>query len=326
MDLKKIAILGPGGNVGAAIIAELRKDGPRFSITAITRQTSKYTPPTDSDIIHKTVDYSSKSSLVEAFAGQDAVVNCVTGGATQYDPSKLIIDAAIEAGVKFFFANEFVGYVTREQYIRLPETFVGAKYRMRKYLEELGKNGEIKWTALNGGPFFDMWLMKGPAGFDISNRLARIYGTGENKLCWTPLPTIALAAANMLRNPAPVVNRPIYICPFPRGQLTQNIILNNLEAVLDTKFDVQQIDVAKINRNARIALERGEAGKAMKGLTISNQFYEEDSGNDFSDLVENEVVGVPLTTVEEEVRAAIARYGDDSKVVDGMFKVEACEI
>lgn len=279
---------------------------------------------------------------MEAFAGQDAVVNCVTGGATQYDPSKLIIDAAIEAGVKFFFANEFVGYVTREQYIRLPETFVGAKYRMRKYLEELGKNGEIKWTSLNGGPFFDMCkiffnyvsrfanlregLMKGPAGFDISNRLARIYGTGENNLCWTPLPTIALAAANMLRNPAPVINRPIYICPFPRGQLTQNILLNNLETVLDTKFDVQHIDVAKINRNAKIALERGEGAKAMKGLNISNQFYEADSGNDFSDLVENEVVGVQATTVEEEVRAAIARYGEDSKVVEGMFKVEACEI
>lgn len=102
------------------------------------------------------MDYSSKSSLVEAFAGQDAVVNCVTGGATQYEPSKLIIDAAMDAGVKFFLANEFVGYVTREQYRRLPEAFVGAKYRIRNYLEALGKDGKITWTSLNGGPFFDM--------------------------------------------------------------------------------------------------------------------------------------------------------------------------
>jgi hypothetical protein len=83
-------------------------------------------------------------------------VNCITGGVTQWDPSKRIIDAAIAAGVKFFFANEFVGYVTREQYRRLPEAFVGAKYRIRGYLEELGKEGKIKWTSLNGGPFFDM--------------------------------------------------------------------------------------------------------------------------------------------------------------------------
>lgn len=95
-------------------------------------------------------------SLVEAFTGQDAIVNCVTGGATQYDPSKLIVDAALAAGVKFFFANEYVGYLTSEQFRRMPETFVGAKIRIREYLEQLGREGKIAWTSLNGGPFFDM--------------------------------------------------------------------------------------------------------------------------------------------------------------------------
>jgi hypothetical protein len=93
---------------------------------------------------------------VEAFTGQDAIVNCVTGGATQYDPSKLIVDAAIAAGVKFFFANEYVGYLTSEQSRRMPEAFVGAKLRIREYLEQLGREDKIAWTSLNGGPFFDM--------------------------------------------------------------------------------------------------------------------------------------------------------------------------
>jgi hypothetical protein len=83
-------------------------------------------------------------------------VNCVTGSATQYDPSKLIIDAAIAAGVEFFFANEFVAHLTSEQFRRLPESHAGAKLRIRKYLEELGAQGKIAWTSLNGGPFFDM--------------------------------------------------------------------------------------------------------------------------------------------------------------------------
>jgi hypothetical protein len=102
------------------------------------------------------VDYTSHTSLVEAFTGQDAIVNCITGSATQYDPSKLIIDAAIAAGVKFFFANEFVGYLTGEQFRRLPESSAGAKFRIRQYLEELRNAGKIAWTSLNGGPFFDM--------------------------------------------------------------------------------------------------------------------------------------------------------------------------
>lgn len=168
--------------------------------------------------------------------------------------------------------------------------------------------------------------MKGPAGFDISNRHARIYGTGQNPLFWTPLPTIALAAVNMLRNPNTVLNRPIYICPFPKHQLTQNIILSSLESVLATKFTIDNVDVKKINQNARIALERGEFGKAMKGLVVSNQFYEGDSGNDFSHLLDNETVGVKLISVEEAIKGAIERFGENSPIVEGMYKVEACEV
>jgi hypothetical protein len=329
------------------------QDGPRFDITAITRQTSSYTAPLDSNITHKTVDYSSFDCLVTAFTGQDAIVNCVTGGATQYEPSKLIIDAAIAAGVEFFFANEFVSNMESEQFKRLPEARAGAKVRIRAYLEGLGKEGKISWTSLNGGPFFDMCeyphnyliqkslqlvrgddsdtyagLAKGPGGFDLANRRARIYGIGDdagnNPLFWTPLPTIALAAANMLRNPEPVRNRPIYICSIPH--LTQNVILAALEGIFKTKFAVEYVDVKKINENARIALERGEEIKAMKGLAVSNQFYAGDCGNDFSHLVENETVGVEMTSVEDAIRDTIKRYGEDCKVVESMFIVEPCEV
>lgn len=325
MELKKIAILGPGGNVGSAIISELKKSGDRFSITAITRPESKYTPSTtETNIKHVCIDYASFSSLKDAFAGHDAIVNCVTGGATQYEPSKLIIDAAIAAGVKFFFANEFVGYVTSEQFKRMSEAYAGAKLRIRKYLEGLATEGKITWASLNGGPFFDMWLMKGPAGIDIKNRRARIYGTGDNPLFWTPLPIMAVAVANMLRNPERVSNRAIYICPFEK--LSQNLILSTVESVLGTKFDIERVNVKKINENARAALAKGEVMKAMKGLTISNQFYEEDCGNDFSHLIENETVGVEKMTIEFAVRDAITRYGTDVAVVEGMFNVEPCEI
>ena len=162
--------------------------------------------------------------------------------------------------------------------------------------------------------------MKGPAGFDIPNKQARIYGTGNNKLCWTPLSIIARAAVNMLRNPEPILNRPIYICPLPG--LDQNVILSTLQTVFDNAFSVEHIDVKKINENARAALEKGEIPKAMRGLTVSNQFYEGDSGNDFSALVENEVVGVKEMSVEEAVRDAVERWGTETPVVEGMFRVD----
>ncbi|KAF2795841.1 NAD(P)-binding protein [Melanomma pulvis-pyrius CBS 109.77] len=324
MELKNIAILGPRGNVGSALIAELLKDGPRFNITAVTRPTSPYTPPPQTSITHKTVDYASLDSLTAAFTGQDAVVNCITGGATQYEPTRLVIDAAVAAGVKLYFANEFVGHVTSEQYRRMPEQAVGAKVRIRGELEVLGREGGMKWTSLNGGPFFDMWLMKGPAGIDIRNKRARIYGTGLNPLCWTPLPTIALAAANMLRNPDAIANRPIYINTVPN--LTQSGLLSAVESVLGAKFAVDYIDIAKINANARIAVERGEVAKGMKGLAISNQFYEGDCGNDFRALVENERVGVEVQSVEDAVARAVADWGVENEVVESFFGIEACEV
>lgn len=230
------------------------------------------------------------------------------------------------AGVKFFFANEFVGHIDSPQYRRMPEAFIGAKFRIREYLKELAASDKIAWTSLNGGPFFDMWLMRGPAGFDVAKRKARIYGTGNNPLLWTPLPVIAQAAGNMLQNPAAVANRPIYICPFLKGDLTQQSLLTTLERVLDSTFTIERVDVAKINENAKIALERGEGAKAMKGLAVSNQFYEDDSGNDFSHLTENDLVGVELMSVEEAVRGAISRWGEDCQVVETMFRVEACEV
>jgi hypothetical protein len=167
-------------------------------------------------------------------------------------------------------------------------------------------------------------LAKGPAGFDIANLRARIYGTGDNILCWTSVPTMSLAVANMLRNPEAVLNRSIFICPFEH--LTQNILLSTLEKVLGERFEVENVDVAKINKHSRIALARGEGTKAMKGLTISNQFYEEDCGNDFRHQVENDLVGVEMMSVEDAVRDVIERYGKEPEIVQAMFDVNPCEI
>lgn len=58
--------------------------------------------------------------------------------------------------MKFYFANEFVANIFSEQFRRLPEAAAGSKFRIREYLEGLGREGKMQWTALNGGPFFDM--------------------------------------------------------------------------------------------------------------------------------------------------------------------------
>lgn len=337
------------GRVGRAIIGELLSNGRFKQLTAVIRHTSEYVPPSTA-VITVDANFSSHESLVAALAGHDAVLSCVPGGATDFESQKLLIDAAIAAGVKLFFASEYSANVMSRQYARLPTQFVGDKPRIRRYLEDKAKEGAIAWTAMNGGPFFDLcrfpftfvifWsngstfsvaykmalvlglhknetrdcilttspgLTAGPAGFDLANRKATIYGTGNNLAYWTPLPVIAKAVHNMLL-PATlpnILNRAIFICGVK--DVTQNNILAALEAETGSRFEVTQVDVKKIGQEAMEALEKGEWKTATRGLTIAHQFDEEDSVANFWDMVENETVGVTAVTVREAVKATLEK-------------------
>ncbi|MCJ1422892.1 hypothetical protein MMC29_000772 [Sticta canariensis] len=303
MHLNRIAVVGPGGNVGSAVIRELLKDS-RFQIRTIARLTSNYNPPLSSPNIEKfAVDFADSPSLVTALQNQDALVCCVPGSATKFAPQKLLIDAAIAAGVKLFFASEFGSNILSPHYEIFPTQFVGDKIKVRKYLEERASACEIAYTALNGGPFFDLWLLKGFAGFDISARTAKIYGSGDNLACWTPIPVVASAVVNMLRNPDAILNRAIFISGV--RDLTQNAILAALESETGNEFEIEHIDLKPIKEDALAALANGDYIQATKGLTLNSNFNEQESKADFWGIVENELVGVRAVTVQEAVRTAI---------------------
>jgi hypothetical protein len=144
--------------------------------------------------------------------------------------------------------------------------------------------------------------MGGHAGFDIPNRKAKIYGSGNNLSCWTPLPMIAVAVVNMLRNPSAIVNRGIYVSGVL--DLTQNAILAALEAETGDKFSVEHVDLQGIKKEALDALEKGDYRQATRGLAINSNFNEKDSAANFWDKVENDLVGIKPVSVQEAVRAA----------------------
>ena len=152
---------------------------------------------------------------------------------------------------------------------------------------------------------------------------------------------MGFAAGNMLRNPDPILNRPVLLDPIsPCSTVTQNTLLRTLEKVLDTTFTISHVDVNKIHRNALVVLEKwkeggeqeegkAQMGKAIKGLGVCNQFYESDDEGHAEDLertVQNELVGVETMQLENAVRDALERYGQDCQVVQGMYNVEACEL
>ncbi|KAL9611200.1 MAG: hypothetical protein Q9167_004148 [Letrouitia subvulpina] len=302
VDLRTVAVVGPGGNVGSQVIKALLKEGS-FSITAVIRPTSTYTPPSSSPITTLTADFDSLPSIAKALENQDALLCCVPGGATKFALQRLLIDAAIAAGVKLFFASEFIADITSERYKLFPTEIVGDKLQIRHYLEEKAAEGKIAWTSLNGGPFFDMWLTHPlhPAGFSLVDHTATIYDDGTKPLCWTPLPTAAAAVVRMLRYPQAILNRAVHICGVK--DLTQNALLEALENQTGRKFSVERADTGALKDEVFGLLRNGEGKKAMKGLTLWAQFGEGAGGDKGG--VDNEAVGVVEVTVAEAVREVL---------------------
>ncbi|KAI9774515.1 MAG: hypothetical protein M1840_002762 [Geoglossum simile] len=310
MKLKNIAIVGSllpaqaGSNVGGVLIPLLLKHS-EFTPTALLRSTSDYKPPSSSISI-KIVDFDKFDSIVQSLRGTDAVLSLVCPSATKFEVQRRVIDAAVTAGVKVYFASEFVADILSPLFARMPTEVVGDKVESRQYLEKLAKEGKIHWMAINGGPFFDMWLMKGVAGFDLQDRKATIYDSGDKKLEWTPLPTICEAMVNMLNSPDEVLDRPTFILGV--NNLTQNTLLAALEAEIG-EFEKEYVDVVPIKEEAVALLERGELRRAMRGLTIDAQFGGKGERVGFAGMVENRLVGVEAVGVEKAVRMAFEEYG-----------------
>lgn len=80
---------------------ELLKSG-LFDITVLTRESSTHKFPEEVKVVK--VDYTNLESLTKALEGQDALVSAV---ATLAVPSqRMLIDAAVEAGVKRIIPSE----------------------------------------------------------------------------------------------------------------------------------------------------------------------------------------------------------------------------
>lgn len=122
-----------------------------FEVTAITRLASSNQFPA-SVKIHR-LDLTSKSALVSALQGQDAVVSLLSRYAVHQQP--LIIDAAIEAGVYRFIPSDF-GIDSRMVGEHKLSYQIERKIKTQNYLsEKAAQYPDFSWTGLGIGLLFD---------------------------------------------------------------------------------------------------------------------------------------------------------------------------
>lgn len=142
-----------GGNLGPSILKALDTD-PQFTVSVLARQSSTSTCPSHIKV-YRIPDSYPEDDLSVAFQGQDAVVCSLNPG--NIIQQLKFIDAAVEAGVKWFVPAEFGGNKEAAQHgEKMP--LHEAKELVNARLVEAEKSG-LSWTAVATGPFID-WCAK----------------------------------------------------------------------------------------------------------------------------------------------------------------------
>lgn len=217
-DFKKITLIGvstrrplsdlcPSANVvqkgllGSAVLSELVKGGFEVTLLSRSNKTDEDLPP---NVRRLAVDYNNKQSLVDALNGQDAVVSTVAGEAIP--AQKLMIDAAIESGVRRFIPSDFGSLTTNPAASQFPHHV--NMVDIQQYLKS--KSHEIEYTIFSIGGFTEFVVNSGFA-FDWEHKTAELWGDGSSGISSTSLSGVGRAIVGALKNPEPTKNRNLFI-------------------------------------------------------------------------------------------------------------------
>lgn len=289
----------------------------RFTVTALTRSDSKTTLPVG---IHhvKYINYADPSSLVRALQGQDVLIITLFGMAPKDRQFKLV-DAAIEAGVRFVMPNEWSPDTANEDLCRNVAMF-GEKVAVRDYIVEKGR-GKTSYIAMSTGFWYE-WMLAMPAayGFDFEKKTVIFFDDGETIINHSTLPQIGRAVAALLSLPVEAsgardskkslveyANKQVYISSFAASQKG---MFASVLRVTGTREEDWQV-------NCEPAKERYEQGlEAMKGgdrmgfarAMATRVFFKDDSGYfEKTKGTLNELLGLPKEDLDDATRAAVKR-------------------
>ena len=288
--IKKVVVLGAGGNVGKSTIKALLAEPGRFEVTGVTREDSDAVLP--AVVRHVRSDYS-KHSLQDAFAGQDAIVSTISPFGL--DDQSAIVDAAIAAGVQVILPSEY-GVDTAVPAATDVIPFLKAKVAAVEYLRS--KEDQISWVAVITGSIFDWGLnIPGFGGWNLPARSVTIYDGGDVEYEATTLDQVGRAITATLKHPKLTKNKNVYVNSFT---VTQNGVLSALEKATNHKFavshnssdDLWQDGVNKVKEGQQLGvLAQVASAFYQKGAKLGLGNYSRSRGlwNDRLDLASEDL-------------------------------------
>jgi uncharacterized protein YbjT (DUF2867 family) len=301
-DLRNVAIFGAGGNnVGHHVLKTLLSQPDHFNVSVLARASSKTTFPSNVKVI-RLPDTPSQADYISAFRGLDAIVSAV--GYPAKLEEKILIEAAVAAGVKRFIPSEY-GVVNTYPAARRLNPVFAAKADTMEYLQTKEKDG-LSWTSIPTGLWLD-WcinLVPGFAGFDAKTHTARLWDGGEHRLSFTTLPWVGEAIAQILRNPELTKNK---IFPVRAFEASQKEIVAVLEREQGVKYEVTLVDGQKMIDEGKKKWEAGDASGIMQ--CIQAGFLLKGFGSNLQEelvvKVGSDELDLPKLTLEQTVKDAL---------------------
>ncbi|KAJ4169184.1 hypothetical protein NW754_011118 [Fusarium falciforme] len=292
---QKITLIGKG-LFGSVVLSELASAG--FEVTLLSR--SEKPDEVLPDGVRRVVaDYNDVDSLAKVLSGQDAVVSTVAAEAAL--GQKLIIDAAIQAGVKRFIPSDFGSLTTNPAASHFPHhvNFV----EIQKYLKS--KSDQIEYTIFSIGAFTEFLVNYGVV-FDWPSKTAEIWGDGTSPFSSTSLSGAARAIVGALKNPEPTKNKNLFIHEHVVTQAQLLGLAKKHSPGVEWTITTVEDPEAEFKRLEALANKQPEIPNILaliKASLISGKYQA------WYKNVDNDLVSVPVLT-EEDLEATFAKaYG-----------------
>lgn len=248
------------------------------------------------------VDYSSIDSLANALRGHDVAISTVAGHAI--GGQKLVIDACIKAGVQRYIPCDWGALSTDAKARQL--AVYGPQVETQDYLKEKAESGELEYTIISTGVFFDL-ILTTPLLIDFENHTIQLYDNGIHPFSTSSLASIGKAVVGALKKATDTKNSVLYIHDTV---LTQAKVL-----ALVKKHSPKGVEWTETVVYAQAELQRSTKAIQESGINFPNSVAQLKAAflggtyNAAYKRVDNELLGMGLLDDEALEAIVIAKLG-----------------
>ncbi|KAK1766014.1 putative oxidoreductase [Phialemonium atrogriseum] len=286
--IKNVALVGAAGNLGSVVFNKLVASG-KFHVKVLRRLGSTSAFPQGTDVVD--VDFSSLESLKAALQGQDAVISTLASMAI--DTQRLLVDAAIAAGVSRFIPSEFGSNLNNPKTRQLP--VFGPKVKLQDYLIEKSKGGDLTYTVVYNSAFLDWGLEQGFI-LKTSDYKPTIVDGGDLLFSTTTISSIADAVVGILSHPDETKNRAVFISD---AVVTQNQLLALAKTLAPNKpWAPTYVKLDDLTAAADARLAKGLLGPETFVPYLYRSIFDPGYGGNFQ-KTDNELLGVKGKTEKD---------------------------